>query len=175
MINPQWLRNIKSKKYPIWRLDIIFSKKKYSNLGFVEDGGWHFTNVKSLEQIDYKMKNYLHHLEYEESGLKTEDLKKIITEKKALYDLNKDSKDFFNIPVSMIVKRRSNNQPVDHLTIENIAMNKLGTEIWLECYVEDEQMIEKEPKVKAHLDDSQSKFKKLADQMDDKIAKKNND
>ena len=93
LINPQWLRNIKSKKYPIWRLDIIFSKKKYSNLGFVEDGGWHFTNVKSLEQIDYKMKNYLHHLEYEESGLKTEDLKKIITEKKALYDLNKDSKD----------------------------------------------------------------------------------
>ena len=26
-ISPQWLRNIKSKKYPLWRLDILFSKK----------------------------------------------------------------------------------------------------------------------------------------------------
>ena len=26
-ISPQWLRNIKSKKYPIWRLDTLFSKK----------------------------------------------------------------------------------------------------------------------------------------------------
>ena len=26
-ISPQWLRNIKSKKYPKWRLDIFFSKK----------------------------------------------------------------------------------------------------------------------------------------------------
>ena len=27
-ISPQWLRNIKSKKYPKWRLDVFFSKKK---------------------------------------------------------------------------------------------------------------------------------------------------
>ena len=26
--SPQWLRNIKHRKYPIWRFDIIFSKKK---------------------------------------------------------------------------------------------------------------------------------------------------
>ena len=26
-ISPQWLRNIKSKKYPRWRLDTLFSKK----------------------------------------------------------------------------------------------------------------------------------------------------
>ena len=26
-ISPQWLRNIKSKKYPIWRLDVFFLKK----------------------------------------------------------------------------------------------------------------------------------------------------
>ena len=29
LINPQWLRNVKTKKYPIWRLDILFSKKRY--------------------------------------------------------------------------------------------------------------------------------------------------
>ena len=28
LINPQWLRNIKSKKYPLWRLDIMFSKNQ---------------------------------------------------------------------------------------------------------------------------------------------------
>ena len=26
LISPQWLRNIKSKKYPLWRFDIIFSR-----------------------------------------------------------------------------------------------------------------------------------------------------
>jgi len=31
-ISPQWMRNTKHKKYPFWRLDTFFSKKKYSNL-----------------------------------------------------------------------------------------------------------------------------------------------
>ena len=26
-LSPQWLRNVKHKKYPLWRLDILFSKK----------------------------------------------------------------------------------------------------------------------------------------------------
>ena len=25
--SPQWLRNIKAKKYPFWRFDVFFSKK----------------------------------------------------------------------------------------------------------------------------------------------------
>ena len=90
LISPQWLRDIKSKKYPLWRLDILFSKKKYNNINFIKDGGWHFTNVKSPELIDYKMKNYAHHLEYEESGKKLEDVKKMILEKKVFYDHNAD-------------------------------------------------------------------------------------
>ena len=86
LISPQWLRNVKSKKYPLWRLDSFFSKKKYSNINFIENGGWHFTNIKSAEQIDYKMRNFLHHLEYEESGISIEDIKKNIQEKKVIYD-----------------------------------------------------------------------------------------
>ena len=46
LISPQWLRNIKSKIYPYWRVDTYFSKKKYCDLGFVKNGGWHFTNIK---------------------------------------------------------------------------------------------------------------------------------
>ena len=36
-ISPQWLRNIKAKNYPSWRPDVFFSKKKYSNLKFIND------------------------------------------------------------------------------------------------------------------------------------------
>ena len=93
LINPQWLRNIKSKKYPLWRLDIIFSKTKYNSINFIKDGGWHFTNIKSAEKIDHKMKNFLHHLEYEESGLNVKDVEKIIAEKKVFYDHKADKKE----------------------------------------------------------------------------------
>ena len=50
-LSPQWLRNIKSKKYPRWRIDTIFSKKKYSDLMFVKNGGWHFTCLKTPDQL----------------------------------------------------------------------------------------------------------------------------
>ena len=92
LISPQWLRNIKSKKYPIWRIDTIFSKKKYSNINFIKDGGWHFTNIKKPEDLDYKMKSFLHHLEYEESGLDAKKLKRIIDEKKVMYDHSVDQR-----------------------------------------------------------------------------------
>ena len=93
LINPQWLRNIKSRKYPLWRLDTVFSKTKYHDLNFIKDGGWHFTNVKSAKNIDYKMRNFLHHLEYEESGLSEKDVEKIINEKKVFYDHNADKRE----------------------------------------------------------------------------------
>ena len=41
--SPQWIRDIKDKKYSWWRVDTYFSKKKYRNILFVEDGGWHFS------------------------------------------------------------------------------------------------------------------------------------
>ena len=93
LISPQWLRNIKSKKYPFWRIDTLFSKTKYNDISFIKDGGWHFTNIKSAEKIDHKMKNFLHHLEYEESGLSIEDVKKIISEKKVFYNHHADKKE----------------------------------------------------------------------------------
>ena len=32
--SPQWLRNIKNKKYPLWRIDTLFSYNKYNNIIF---------------------------------------------------------------------------------------------------------------------------------------------
>ncbi|MDC0902853.1 hypothetical protein OAS21_00120 [Pelagibacteraceae bacterium] len=86
LINPQWLRNVKAKNYSFWRFDTLFSKKKYRDIQFINNGGWHFTNLKSAEDIDHKMNNFLHHLEYEKSGLTVEDIKKNILEKKVIYD-----------------------------------------------------------------------------------------
>ena len=58
----------------------------------VNDGGWHFTNVKTPEEIEKKLLNYTHHYEFELSGLNLNDLKKIIEEKKIIYDHSKDQK-----------------------------------------------------------------------------------
>tara|TARA_B100000029_G_scaffold483571_1_gene534862 strand:- start:230 stop:1129 length:900 start_codon:yes stop_codon:yes gene_type:complete len=93
-LNPQWLRNIRQKKYPFWRLDTLFSKKKYIDISIIKDGGWHFTNIKSPKDIEKKFSNYTHHYEFELSGLKIQDLEKIIREKKIIYDHSKDQTDY---------------------------------------------------------------------------------
>ncbi len=94
LLSPQWLRNIKGKNYPKWRIDTFFSKKKYSNLMFVKNGGWHFTCLKTPEQLEKKLLNYAHHFEFQESGLKFEDIKKFISEKRVIYDYNADQKKY---------------------------------------------------------------------------------
>ncbi len=86
LIEFQWLRNIKGKSYPFWRLDTFFSKKKYMNVDIVKNGGWHFTSIKKPEDIYYKLSNFMHHLEFEYSGLKIDDMRKMVSEKKILYD-----------------------------------------------------------------------------------------
>ena len=68
-ISPQWLRNIKGKNYPKWRLDAFFSKKKYSNLSFIKNGGWHFTCLRTPEELEKKLLNYTLYYEFELSGL----------------------------------------------------------------------------------------------------------
>ena len=82
--SPQWLRNIKTKNYPWYRFDTLFSKKKYKDINFIENGGWHFSNVKKPDEIDFKMRNFAHHLEYEESGLDADKIEKNIKEKSFL-------------------------------------------------------------------------------------------
>jgi len=89
-ISPQWLRNIKSKKYSFWRLDVLFSKKKYSNLNYIKNGGWHFTCIRTPEDLEKKLLNFAHHYEFEQSGLKLTDLKKLIKEKRVMYDHSVD-------------------------------------------------------------------------------------
>ena len=90
LISPQWLRDTKSKKYPLWRLDIFLSKSKYNSIHYVENGGWHFVNIKTPEEIEKKLKNFGHHWEYQLSGLNLDDIKNMVKSKRAVYDYHAD-------------------------------------------------------------------------------------
>ena len=92
LISPQWLRDIKDRNYPKWRLDTFFSKKKYRNIKFVENGGWHFTCIKKPKEVHQKLLSYLHHQDYENSGISLNELEKRISNKEVLYDHNLDKK-----------------------------------------------------------------------------------
>ena len=88
--SPQWLRNIKDKSFPWWRIDTIFSEKKYQNIKFVEEGGWHFTNIKKPSEIEKKLKTYLHHHEYNLNPLGLKKIENLIKERKAVYNIKAD-------------------------------------------------------------------------------------
>ena len=90
LISPQWLRNVKDRNYSFWRIDTLFSKNKYQNIYFVNDGGWHFSNIKNAKEIKKKFESYLHHREFDEEPLSVEKIDKIIKEKKTIYDLKVD-------------------------------------------------------------------------------------
>ena len=92
LISPQWLRNVKSKIYPWWRFDVFFSNKKYKNIKIINNGGWHFSNIKSASEIEKKMRTYLHHREYELNPLGEAKINEIIKEKKPIYNLKSDMK-----------------------------------------------------------------------------------
>ena len=90
LINPQWLRNIKDRKYSFFRIDTFFSKTKYKSIKTINDGGWHFSNIKTAKEIEHKLKSYLHHREFDEKPLSVNEIDKIIKKKQAIYDLTVD-------------------------------------------------------------------------------------
>ena len=85
--SPQWLRSIKNKRYPFFRIDTFFSKLKYIDKYFIKDGGWHFSNLKNSKDIETKLKSYLHHRDYEGEELGLDKIEKLIEENKTIYDM----------------------------------------------------------------------------------------
>tara|TARA_Y100000816_G_scaffold290396_1_gene278984 strand:+ start:5031 stop:5900 length:870 start_codon:yes stop_codon:yes gene_type:complete len=92
LITPQWLRNIKDKKYSFLRLDAMFSKTKYIDIKFIESGGWHFSNIKTPGEIENKLKSYLHHREFDVNPISKFEINQIVKKKQAIYDLKVDKK-----------------------------------------------------------------------------------
>ena len=87
-----WLRNLKNKPYSWWRLDVLFSNYKERDLEIINDGGWHFTNIKTPEKLYEKLKNFGHHDEFDESGIDLNFIKSKINNKEVFYDHFLDKK-----------------------------------------------------------------------------------
>jgi beta-1,4-mannosyl-glycoprotein beta-1,4-N-acetylglucosaminyltransferase len=90
---PQWIRDIKDKQYNWWRIDTFFSNRKYSDILFVENGGWHFSYLKNPQNIEKKLKSYLHHIDYDLNPVGEKRIKEMITSKKTIYDIKADQRD----------------------------------------------------------------------------------
>jgi beta-1,4-mannosyl-glycoprotein beta-1,4-N-acetylglucosaminyltransferase len=126
LLSPQWLRNLKTKNYPLWRLDLIFNKKKYFNNIFIKDGGWHFSYLKKPIDIKKKLKTYLHHVEYELNPISVKRIGTIIKNKKAIYDLNLDQRINNRFSTGSKLKKFKFNQLPDY-----IKKNKVRFKKWL--------------------------------------------
>jgi len=72
--SPQWLRNLKFKKYPFWRLD------KLRNIQIIDNGGWHFAYLQNPHDISKKIKSFAHG-EYNKEHIANEDRIKIKLER----------------------------------------------------------------------------------------------
>ena len=97
-ISCNWLRNIKNKEYPFWRLDTFFSSNKYTNIKIIDNGGWHFTKIKTAEDIYAHLSNDAHHNEFELSDLNKEKIQNLINKRIVYYDhtLSSNNKNKFN-------------------------------------------------------------------------------
>ena len=125
--SPQWLRNVKNKKYPMWRIDTLFSKNKYINIALIDNGGWHFTNMKSPKDIFIKLNSFLHNVDFKLSGLNLDDIKKMVSQKKILYDHFADQRKIDKWNSAVVLK------PVEISYLpEYIIQNKDKFKDWLD-------------------------------------------
>ncbi len=85
-----WLKNLKNKKYAFWRLDVLFNKLKSMNVEIIRNGGWHFNNLKTAEELYNKLVNLGHHNEFDKSKLTVKELQSKIDNKLAFYNHKAD-------------------------------------------------------------------------------------
>ena len=92
------LRNSKNKEYSFYRLDALFSNIKHQSVEIVDNGGWHFSNLKNFEELQKKYLNDENHSEYEALNLPVERIKQNIENWTIDYDHNakKNSPDKFS-------------------------------------------------------------------------------
>jgi len=94
IISLSWLREVKAKKYPFFRFDTLFSKTKYKNVKIIEDGGWHFSQLKTPKDIEIKLLNQEHHDEYRLAKEKLPSIADLIKRKSIVYDHKAKSTDY---------------------------------------------------------------------------------
>jgi len=92
------LRNIKNKKYSFFRFDTYFSNIKKISVEIINNGGWHFSNLKSAKQLEKKYLNDENHAEYELKKNSYQKIKENIERKVVPYNykVDKNSNQRFN-------------------------------------------------------------------------------
>ena len=107
--SPQWLRNLKFKKYPFWRID------KPKNLQIIENGGWHFAYLQNPKNISKKIQSFSH------GEFNTSDF----TDESNIEEKIKLQKDIFNRDISYSKVEIDNSFP------EYIIKNKEKLKDWI--------------------------------------------
>ena len=126
LISPQWLRDVKARAYPLWRLDIFFSKRKYNDIFFVDDGGWHFSYLNTAQLIEEKLRSYTHHREYDLNPIGINNIEKRIKNRESIYNLCVDQrKNQFSKGVKLDLLN-------DSKLPKYIINNKVNFKEWLE-------------------------------------------
>ena len=84
------LRAIKNKRYSMLRFDTLFSNIKHQSVEIVNKGGWHFSNLKNIKELENKYLNDENHSEYEAQGFTLDRIKNNI--KNRVIDYNHEAK-----------------------------------------------------------------------------------
>ncbi len=93
-----YLRRIKNRQYSFLRVDTLFSNYKQNSVEIVKNGGWHFSNLKTIESLENKYLNDENHAEYELQNNSLEKIKDNVRRQIIPYNYKakKDSIDRFN-------------------------------------------------------------------------------
>ena len=92
------LRDTKNKKYSKFRIDTWLSKIKFNSIKIIKNGGWHFSNLKDVYQLQKKYLNDENHAEYEKQGFNIKNIKDSVEKKYINYNHSekKNSPNRFN-------------------------------------------------------------------------------
>ena len=113
-----WLKDLKIKKYPYWRIDVLFSDLKSNKVKIINNAGWHFNNLLTAEKLYNKLINQGHHNEFDDSGITLENLKAKIENRLAFYNHKADKKDNDKYNFEYKLKKISDDQLPRYL-VEN--------------------------------------------------------
>ena len=79
--SPQWLRDLKFKKYPFWRID------KIRDLQIIKNGGWHFSYLQSPENLLKKITSFSHGEHNKPEFANSKNIEEKIKMQKNIFDL----------------------------------------------------------------------------------------
>jgi len=119
-----WLRNIKNKKYNFFRFDTIFSSTKYKDIILINEGGWHFSNLKDLKELRLKYLNDENYAEFSQK-MTLDKIKKDIDNWVIDYDHFADKRSQFKQTKKKLNKYNVNKLP------KYIQINKTLYKDWL--------------------------------------------